>query len=174
MTCRQAESTHGDIATQSIKRELRQLLQKGFADPIMPKDLTEEDVKAAITSKMFVKEKLKPDGTVNKIKSRLVARGDKQERELYVGKNLSATTADSISVFTILAIAELSDIRTVYFGDVGGAYLNASMGKNFPKVLPAETQSRCNAQHQPFTSAETGSFGTTKSHLVSLSFNSLN
>ena len=92
-------------------------------------------MKAAIPSKMFLKEKLKPDVTVDKIKSRLVARGDKQERELYVGKNLSATTADSISVFTILAIAELSDIRTVYFGDVGGAYLNASMGKNSPKVL---------------------------------------
>ena len=91
-------------------------------------------MKAAIPSKMFLKEKLKPDVTVDKIKSRLVARCDKQDRELYVGEDLLATTADSMSVFAIIAIAA-EEGRTVCTGDVGGAYLNASMGKNSPKVL---------------------------------------
>ena len=127
MTCRQAESEHGNIATESIRGELQQLVDKGFAKPIAPGQLTPEIIKSAIRSKMFVKQKMKPNGTVDKIKSRLVARGDQQDRTLYEGEDLSATTVTCMSVFSLLAIAA-KEQRKVCTADVGGAYLNASMG----------------------------------------------
>ena len=82
---------------------------------------------------MFVKKKVKPDGTIDKIKSRLLARGDQQDRTLYEGEDLSATTVTCMSVFTLLAIAA-HEGRKIYTADVGGAYLNASMGTDGPPV----------------------------------------
>ena len=133
MTCRQAESEHGSIATESISGELQQLVEKKFATPIPPGELTPEIIKGAIRSKMFVKQKMKPDGTIDKIKSRLVARGDQQDRTLYEGEDLSATTVTCMSVFSLLAIAA-KEQRKVCTADVGGAYLNASMGTDGPPV----------------------------------------
>lgn len=98
MTCKQAGTKHGQVATDSIRGELKQLLDKDFAEPLMPEDTTQSMIKTAICSKMFVKQKLKPDGTVDKVKSRLVARGDMQDRAKYIGEDLSATTADCLSV----------------------------------------------------------------------------
>ena len=95
MTCRQAETKHGQVATDSIRGEIKQLLDKDFAQPLRPEDTTPAMIKAAISSKMFVKQKLKPDGSVDKVKSRLVARGDMQDRSRYIGEDLSATTAVS-------------------------------------------------------------------------------
>ena len=61
MTCKQAELAHGNIATESIRGELQQLVDKRFATSIMPEQLTPEIIKSAIRSKMFVKQKVKPD-----------------------------------------------------------------------------------------------------------------
>lgn len=134
LTCKQAEKKHGQVATDSITGELRQLLDKNFAEPIRPENTTSEMLKTAISSKMFVKQKLKADGSVDKVKSRLVARGDMQDRSRYMGEDLSATTADCMSVLTVLAIAA-HEGRHVLTADVGGAYLNASLGKDSPEVL---------------------------------------
>jgi len=134
LTCKQAERKHGQVATDSITGELRQLLDKNFAEPIRPENTTSEMLKTAISSKMFVKQKLKADGSVDKVKSRLVARGDMQDRSRYMGEDLSATTADCMSVLTVLAIAA-HEGRHVLTADVGGAYLNASLGKDSPEVL---------------------------------------
>ena len=110
------------------------MLDKEFAEPILPDNTSPDMIKTAICSKMFVKQKLKPDGSVDKIKSRLVARGDMQDRAKYIGEDLSATTADCLSVLTVLAIAA-HEQRHVLSADVGGAYLNASLGKDSPKVI---------------------------------------
>ena len=134
MTCKQAEKEHGQVATDSIRGEIKQLLDKDFAEPIRPEKTSPDMIRTAISSKMFVKQKLKPDGSVDKVKSRLVARGDMQDRARYMGEDLSATTADCLSVLTVLAIAA-HEKRHVLSADVGGAYLNASLGKDSPEVL---------------------------------------
>ena len=51
MTCRQAESEHGSIATDSIEGELQQLVNKEFATPIPAADLTPETIKGAIEAR---------------------------------------------------------------------------------------------------------------------------
>ena len=51
LTCKQAEKKHGQVATDSITGELRQLLDKNFAEPIRPENTTPEMLKTAISSK---------------------------------------------------------------------------------------------------------------------------
>jgi hypothetical protein len=133
MTCRQAETKLGDAATKSIRGELQQLVDKGFAKPIMPKDVTGTVRGALIRTKMFIKAKTLADGRPGKVKSRLVARGDMQKKEQYVGEDLSASTPDCMSVFAVIAIAA-SEHRHIMAADIGGAYLNAPMDESSPAV----------------------------------------
>ena len=46
-------------------------------------DLTEDEYRRAITSRMFLKNKYRVDGTFEKIKARLVAGGHLQDRDIY-------------------------------------------------------------------------------------------
>jgi hypothetical protein len=133
MTCKQAELTLGDSATESIRAELQQLVDKGFAQPVMPAEATSDIKKSMIRTKMFIKAKTLPDGRPGKVKSRLVARGDMQLKEHYMGEDLSASTPDSISTFTVIAIAA-SEHRHIMAADIGGAYLNAPMEESAPAV----------------------------------------
>ena len=134
MTCNQAVSKHGDMATDSIEGEVIQLLDKDAFDPTNRATLTAEELASVISSKMFVKEKLLPSGKADKIKSRLVARGDQQIRESYAGQDLSASTASSMAVLCTIAIA-VYEKRKVKSADIGGAYLNAGMSDTGPQVL---------------------------------------
>jgi Reverse transcriptase (RNA-dependent DNA polymerase) len=73
---------------------------------------------------MFFKEKYLASGEFEKLKARLVAGGNQQDKDLY--DDLSAPTVSTSSVFTILSIAahEARKAAVVY---TGGAFLNAEM-----------------------------------------------
>ena len=87
-------------------------------------DLTEKERKESISSHMFLKEKYDALGLFDKLKGRLVARGDEQDKGLY--DNLSSPTARLTSTFSVAAIAACEG-RKVEVGDIPGAYLNADM-----------------------------------------------
>jgi len=73
LTVKQAIAKLGDPARAAITVELTSLINKGTFQPVHQKELTEAQLKAVIGSKMFVKEKTNPDGTIDKVKARLVA-----------------------------------------------------------------------------------------------------
>ena len=77
-----------------------------------------------IRSSMFLKEKFLASGEFEKLKARLVAGGDQQDKTLY--DDLSAPTVGTSSVFTLLCIAAHKG-RAVSAIDISGAYLNAYM-----------------------------------------------
>ena len=52
---------------------------------------------------MFLKEKFLPTGEFEKLKARLVAGGDQQDKNLY--DDLSSATVSTSAVLTVLAIA---------------------------------------------------------------------
>jgi hypothetical protein len=83
---------------------------------------------------MFVTEKFFPDGIFDKIKSRLVCRGDMQDRSLYSDNDTSAPTADLSSVLSVAAIAACES-RYVATCDIGGAFLNADMFKGQDRTV---------------------------------------
>jgi virulence-associated protein VapD len=73
---------------------------------------------------MFLKEKFDSTGKFEKLKARLVANGNMQDKTLY--NDMSSPTAATSSVFTIAAIAAYEG-RGVNTLDINGAYLNANM-----------------------------------------------
>jgi hypothetical protein len=130
-----AIKTYGEPAARSIQSELQQMIDKGVWHPLSFKDMTKQQRLSAIRAKMFVTEKFFPNGIFDKIKSRLVARGDMQDRSLYGENDTSAPTAELSSVLSVAAIAACES-RYVATCDIGGAFLNADMFKgNGRKVI---------------------------------------
>ena len=79
-----------EASSESIMKELKQLVDKGVWEVVDKDHLSQKQLKSVITSSMFLKEKFNGDGTFDKLKARLVAGGDGQDRSLY--DNLSSPT----------------------------------------------------------------------------------
>ena len=122
----------GEEAEPVVMAELQQMVDKSVWRGVNVWDLTEEQFKSIIPSKMFLKDKMLPSGAFDRFKARLVAGGHRQDRDLY--EDLSSPTAATTSVFTIAAIAA-HEHRTVEVIDIGGAFLNADMAPTGIKVL---------------------------------------
>jgi hypothetical protein len=73
---------------------------------------------------MFLKEKHSPEGKFLELKSRLVAGGHRQDRDLY--EDVSSPTVALSSLLIIAAIAA-KELRTAVTIDIAGAYLNATI-----------------------------------------------
>jgi hypothetical protein len=129
-----AIKAYGEPARRSIELELQQMIDKKVWHPVSLKGLSKEQRKAVIRAKMFVTEKFFPNGGFDKIKSRLVARGDMQDRSLYGDDDTSAPTAELSSVFSVAAIAACES-RYVATCDIGGAFLNADMFKGSGRTV---------------------------------------
>ena len=133
MTCQAAINKHGEAAMNSIKEEMFQFVERGAFKPVRWVELTPSQKKRSIPSMMFIKEKHTPEGIFERIKARLVARGDKQDRSLYT-EDVSASTASSMSVFSVIAIAAHEE-RIAVVGDIPGAFLHAPMKEGGEEVF---------------------------------------
>lgn len=123
---REALIKHGETAVESIKKELQQMEDKNVWEPL-PADFFRSNKGAKkISSKMFLKEKFKADGTFEKLKSRFVAGGHQQDRTIY--EDLSSPTVGMTSLFAVAVIAAAENRRVITV-DVPGAYLNTDIEK---------------------------------------------
>jgi len=109
----------GSVALKSVAKELRQMVDKNVWKPIYYEELSAEDKKNCIRSRMFIKQK-----TNGIVKARLVAGGHMQDKSIY--ENLSSPTVATQSVLMIASIA-VSENRKVITADIVGAYLHATM-----------------------------------------------
>ena len=124
ITVREVLRTRGEVAERVIIKELEQMLDKKVWTPVDLRNLTAEQRSGVIRSSMFLKEKFLATGEFEKLKARLVAGGDQQNKNLY--DDLSAPTVSTSSVFTVLSIAA-HEGRHAAVVDIGGAFLNAEM-----------------------------------------------
>ena len=122
----QALRTRGKDAEKVIQKELSQMIEKKVWTPVQVQKLSGEEKARIIRSSMFLKEKFLASGEFEKLKARLVAGGDQQDKTLY--GDLSAPTVGTSSVFTLLCIAA-HEGRKVTIIDISGAYLNADMNR---------------------------------------------
>jgi hypothetical protein len=124
VSIKKATEIFGDRGTEAIKNEISHMIQKDVFEGIHTKDLSAEETKGIINSHMFIKMKYKPDGSEDKVKARLVAGGNRQDRTLY--EDISAPTVNTTHLFMEVAIAakKRQKIATL---DIGSAYLNAEM-----------------------------------------------
>jgi hypothetical protein len=109
---------HGEVARGAVRSEIANMVSKEVFAPARDADYSKGEV---IRSFVFMKDKLNPDGSLSKVKARLVANGaqQKEQREL-----VSSPTVSTTALFALIAIAT----REGYFvatADVGAAYLNA-------------------------------------------------
>jgi Reverse transcriptase (RNA-dependent DNA polymerase) len=129
ISVRDALRTKGDEAKRVILKELKQMMDRKVFRPVRRSLLTEHERRSTIRSSIFLKAKYHPDGTFDKLKARLVAGGDQQDKSLY--HDLSSATVSTSAVFTLAAVAAQKG-RHVAVVDIGGAFLNADMGKDVP------------------------------------------
>lgn len=120
-----------DEARPVIMAELKQMVDKKVWHGVHSTSLTHVERKAVIRSSMFLKDKYMASGAFDKLKARLVAGGDQQDKELY--DNLSSPTASTASVLAVASIAAREG-RSVVVMDIGGAFLNADITSTGVKV----------------------------------------
>jgi hypothetical protein len=123
-TVKKAVAKFGKSALKSIAAECIQLINKKVFHPIDVGKLSTKERRAIIRSTMFLKEKFLSNGDFEKLKARLVAGGDQQDKSLY--EDLSSPTVTTQSVFMVAATAGREKRRVVVI-DISGAYLNADL-----------------------------------------------
>ena len=126
ITVKQALRTRGDEAEKVIMEEVSQMIDKKVWCPATLSSLCSVERSRTIRSQMFFKVKFLPTGEFEKLKARLVAGGDQQDKTLY--DDLSSPTVSTSAVLTVQSIAAYEG-RNVSVVDITGAYLNAEIGK---------------------------------------------
>ena len=124
ITVKEALKSRGEEAERVILKELGQMITKKVWTPVHMSVLTSTEKRGIIRSQMFLKEKYKPTGEFEKLKARLVAGGNQQDKDLY--DDLSSPTVSTCGVMTVFSIAAYEN-RSAVVVDIGGAFLNADM-----------------------------------------------
>jgi Reverse transcriptase (RNA-dependent DNA polymerase) len=124
ITVKEALRTRGAEAEKVTMQELSQMMDRRVWTAVKLSDLSTRQKMDIIRSSVFPKMKVYPDGKPDKLKARLVAGGNQQDKTLY--DDLSAPTVSTSAVLTILSMAT-HERRKVAVVDIGGAFLNADM-----------------------------------------------
>ena len=124
ITVKEALKSRGAEAERVILIELAQMKDKKVWTPVHMSVLSSTEKHGIIRSQMFLKEKYLPNGDFEKLKARLVAGGNQQDKDLY--DDLSSPTVSTSVVMTVFSIAAYEK-RNAVVVDIGGAYLNADM-----------------------------------------------
>ena len=113
-----------EAAMPVILAELQQHLDTPTWHPKKWSSLSEQERKAVLRSKVFMKDKYLASGAFDRYKARLVAGGHQQDKSLY--DDLSSPTIATSHILTIAALAA-KEGRKVRCIDIAGAYLKSSM-----------------------------------------------
>ena len=73
--------------------------------PIHARNLTMKQRRGIIRSMIFLKEKYLPTGEFEKLKARLVALGNFQDRSLFSEEDLNSPTVNLLSLFSMAVLA---------------------------------------------------------------------
>jgi hypothetical protein len=111
ISVKMAMRDRGEEARPVIMAEIQQMVDKRVWHGVHLKNLSHEQRKRIIRSKMFLKDKYLASGAFDRFKARLVAGGDMQDKSLY--EELSSPTAATSSVLAVAAIAAKEGRRVV-------------------------------------------------------------
>jgi hypothetical protein len=113
---------HGKLGFESLMKELQNIHDTGTIEGVDFSKLSQAQKGRTIRSFLFYKEKYFPDGKFDKLKARLVASGDAQDRSLYTESQTSSPTVSTETLFMVAAIAG-REKRKVITVDIGSAFL---------------------------------------------------
>jgi len=126
----------GKKGEEAISLELTNMIKKDVFSPVLHETLSAQDKKNIIPSFIFLKEKFKPSDESDKVKARLVAGGNHQDKTLF--PNISSPTADINHIFIEGTLAATRKDQTAS-ADIGAAYLNAEMKDIVYMILDKRT-----------------------------------
>jgi hypothetical protein len=109
---------------EPVKVELQQLLDEKVFIGVLPNETNRDELAKIIPCSEFTIVKYKPDGSVDKVKSRVVAGGHKQQQD--EGVDNSSPTVDLTSFWTLLSLASFNKFKCMTV-DVKGAYLKVEI-----------------------------------------------
>jgi hypothetical protein len=134
MTVREAMKLNPEKSTKAIEMEFQQLVEQNTWTPVDPSTIPKDKLKEIISSHLIVVEKLHPDGSVDKWKARVTARGD---QEIVLLRCFRSPTADIVILWCVLAVVagKGMQIQTI---DVKGAYLKVALDRDQYMVLTGE------------------------------------
>ena len=125
LTAQKAKDMYGtEKVTDSMLAEITQQVQMDVWELCKKQHLSLDAIKRIIPCSLFLKEKLLPDGSFDKLKARLVAGGHRQDTSLY--DDVSSPTVNLTTLYTVLAIAA-HEGHSLTAIDIKGAYLNANL-----------------------------------------------
>ncbi|KAA8497592.1 Retrovirus-related Pol polyprotein from transposon TNT 1-94 [Porphyridium purpureum] len=134
MSLMSAFRKHGLKAVRAVVKEVAQLDSKygfGVITPVSVQSLSEAERKQILPTHIFLREKLDADGSIQKIKARVVAGGNHQDPAVYPKKSSPTVATDSL---LLLAAIAANAKYAVGKADFPGAFLNALMPPDGPKV----------------------------------------
>jgi hypothetical protein len=118
----------GKAAITSITKELVGIHNEKGWRPIRIRDLTARQKTRMVRSFLFLKEKYTSTGEFEKLKARLVAGGNLQDRAEYTEAETSSPTVSQSALYMVAAIAG-KEKRYVATADVGQAFLKAKLDR---------------------------------------------
>jgi len=127
MATKKAIRAYGSaMVDASLLEEIRGMVIRKVWSGVHVKSLSPEERRRVIRSSVFFKLKYK-DGAIDRLKARLVAGGDQQDKTIYDESiDISSPTVSTTSVFSIVATAAAKKHHIMTF-DIGQAYLNADI-----------------------------------------------
>ena len=137
----------GKKGEEAINAELNNMLKKGVFSPVHQNDLSSEAKRNIIPSFIFLKQKYKPNGELDKVKARLVAGGNHQDKSLF--PDTSSPTADINHIFIEVALAAARRYFVVS-ADIGAAFLNADMNEPVHMYLDKRTTALLTTMYPEF------------------------
>ena len=126
LSLRKAMAEYGEEARKALIEEINNMLSRKVWTGVLRNTLSKRQRKAIIRSHTFMKEKMSPSNVFLRLKARLVAMGNLQDRSLYTLEDTKSPTVAQSSSYILLATAA-NERRSVLSFDVNCAYLNADM-----------------------------------------------
>jgi hypothetical protein len=131
VSLRRAIEKFGQEGREAAVKEIRQLMEKRVFEMI-PADVP---AGRTIPSQLFLREKRDAQGTITKIKGRLVAGGHRQLRNAEADN--SSPTISTEALLTVVAVAATKGHKMAAI-DVEGAYLECDIDEDITMTLPTE------------------------------------
>jgi hypothetical protein len=103
MSFKKAAERHGKVAVDAGHKEISAMLEKNIFEPVYWDSLSEELKKKTIRTFTFYKEKFKVDGSLEKLKARMVANGKAIDRSSL--GDIAAPTPALVAVFLLYSLA---------------------------------------------------------------------
>ena len=134
MSLKKGMTKHGDAALSAIRKELTSIHKTGTLQGVDYSRLSPAIRSKAIRSMLLFKEKYYPNGEFEKLKARVVAGGDQQDRELY---STSQTSSPTVATEVLMMVATIAahEKRHVVTADVTSAFLRGKFDKDATPVI---------------------------------------